>query len=106
MASRSDEASPSFALPADSSGNPLLPPDANEDFHFDGHISNDVELLRQVKEKTERRRRKWGGGNGKTTYYTHTRNASQEIKSTTTAAAARAWPKRERLGHEEESETF
>ena len=60
MASRSDEASPSFALPADSSGNPLLPPDANEDFHFDGHISNDVELLRQVKEKTERRRRKWG----------------------------------------------
>merc|ERR1711933_584759 len=48
MASRSDEASPSLSLPADSSGNPLLPPDANEDFHFDGHISNDVELLRQA----------------------------------------------------------
>ena len=49
MASRSDEASPSFSLPADSSGDPLLPPDSNEDFHFDGHVSNDVELLRQVK---------------------------------------------------------
>ena len=77
MASRSDEASPSFSLPADSSGNPLLPPDANEDFHFDGHISNDVELLRQVKEKTERRRRKWGKKWKNNILHTHTKRKSR-----------------------------